>query len=282
MEGFNLVDVFGNYTSWKIDDDTWVINFMNGSQSMYLLEGKEKALLIDTGWGAGNLREYVEKLTDKEIIVVNTHFHPDHAGGNGEFEEVYMSEGEKIDKTSLEGMLPCDISKLSNPNYKKTYVKDGDTIELGGRSVKVIDVLPAHCNSSLFFFDEEHGMFFCGDELEAGQILLFDNSNNPQAPYEVRERLDNFKKNNERIKSISDKIKYLMPNHNGYPIALSYVDDAIELVNHIYSGDAIIEDKLNHPFIEKGDPKAPELCRVRWNKVSIFIKKKDVMSVYGK
>ena len=34
---------------------------------MYLLEGDEKALLIDTGYGAGNLREYVEKLTSKPI-----------------------------------------------------------------------------------------------------------------------------------------------------------------------------------------------------------------------
>lgn len=282
MDQFNLVEVFGNYRSWKIDETTWVINFMNGSQNMYLLEGDEKSLLIDTGWGAGNLRDYVETLTDKPIIVVNTHYHPDHAGGNGEFEEVHMSEGEKIDAFSLDERLPCDISKLPYTNYKKTYIKDGDIIELGGRSIKVIEVLPAHCNSSLFFFDEEHGMFFSGDELEAGQILLFDNSNNPNAPYDVSKRLDNFKKNNEKIKNLSEKIKYLMPNHNGAPIALSYVDDAIELVNHIYSGDAVIEDKLNHPFIEKGDPKAPLLCRVRWNNVSIFIKKKDLMSVYGK
>ena len=34
---------------------------------MYLLEGDEKALLIDTGYGAENLREYVEKLTSKPI-----------------------------------------------------------------------------------------------------------------------------------------------------------------------------------------------------------------------
>lgn len=281
MKQVNLEELFGSYTSWKIDDDTWVINFMNGSQNIYLLEGKEKSLLIDTGWGIGNLKEYVQKLTDKPILVVNTHYHPDHAGGNGEFEEVYMNEGEKIDATSLKGMLPCDISKLPNPNYKKKYLKDGEIIELGERSVKIIEVLPAHCNSSLFLFDEKHGMFFCGDELEAGQILLFDNSNNPNATYDVKERLDNFKKNNENIKQLSNQIKFLLPNHNGYPISLSYVDDAIELVNHIYEGNAVIEDKLNHPFIEQQDPKAPELCRVRWNNVSIFIKKKDVMKVYG-
>ena len=40
---------------------------MGDSEYMYLLEGDEKALLIDTGYGAGNLREYVEKLTSKPI-----------------------------------------------------------------------------------------------------------------------------------------------------------------------------------------------------------------------
>ena len=45
-------------------------------------------------------------------------------------------------------------------------------------------------------------------------------------------------------------------------------------------GTALIEDRLNHRFIEM-DPKAPELCRVRCGNVSIFIKKKEVLKLYG-
>ena len=30
--------------SWKLDNQTWIINFMNGTENMYLLEGDEKAL----------------------------------------------------------------------------------------------------------------------------------------------------------------------------------------------------------------------------------------------
>ena len=48
----DLLDIFASYTSWKYNEDTWIINFMDGSQNMYLLEGDEKALLIDTGWGS--------------------------------------------------------------------------------------------------------------------------------------------------------------------------------------------------------------------------------------
>jgi len=66
----DLKQIFGSYTAWKADDATWFINFMNGSENMYLLEGDEKALLIDTGYGAGNLRAFVETLTDKPVLVV--------------------------------------------------------------------------------------------------------------------------------------------------------------------------------------------------------------------
>ena len=59
---------------------------------MHLVEGEEKALLIDTGYGIGNLKGLVQKLTDKPLLVANTHFHGDHSAGNGQFEEVYCHE----------------------------------------------------------------------------------------------------------------------------------------------------------------------------------------------
>jgi len=159
----NPVEIFGSYTAWKADSDTWFINFMNGSQMMYLLEGEEKALLIDTGWGAGNLRAFVEKLTDKPLLVVNTHFHPDHASGNGEFERVYMSAGAEDDRLSIEdekeGLAPFDLSKLPHPDYEKVYIGEGYVFELGGRNVEVLAAKNAHCNSSLFFLDRGHRSF---------------------------------------------------------------------------------------------------------------------------
>ena len=278
-----LEQIFGSYVAWKVDDVTWFINFMNGSENMYLLEGDEKALLIDTGYGVGNLKAFVEKLTDKPVVVANTHFHPDHSAGNGEFEAVYLSKGAEIDAPSVcgEGAVPFDLNALPHPDYEKIYVGEGFKIELGGRTVEVLDVKPAHCNSSLFFLDRGHRMLFCGDEMEAAQVNLFDNSNNPNAPYDVKERLLNFKDNCQRMKDLAGEYDYLLPNHNGFPIAKSYLDEYIELVDHIFDGMAKIEDKLNHPFIER-DPKAPALCRVRWKHSSIFIKRELLMTVYGK
>ena len=123
-------------------------------------------------------------------------------------------------------------------------------------------------------------MLFSGDELEAGQVMMFDNSRNPEAPYDVEERLKNFKENFLRLKDMSDCFDYILPNHNGYPIAKSYLDDYAGLVDSIFDGTAAIEDKLNHPFVEM-DPGAERLCRVRYRNASIFIEKKQVMKVYG-
>lgn len=279
----NLKMIFGNYTAWEAREGTWFINFMNGSQNLYLMEGAEKALLLDTGYGAGNLRGFVEKLTDKPIIVANTHYHPDHAAGNGEFEEVFMSRGALVDAPSVEspGAVPFDIRKLPYPNYKKRWLEDGDKIDLGGRVIEVLAAKPAHCSSSLFFLDRKERMLFCGDDLESAQVIMFDNSCNPDVVYDAEERLMNMRSNMIRLKTLEETYDWILPNHNGYPLAKSYIDAYISLVDAVFDGSAAIEDRLNHPFVEM-DPKAAELCRVRYKKASIFIKKTDVMRLYGK
>ena len=53
----------------------------------YLIVGTEKAMLIDTGYCYGNLRETVRQVTEKPLIIINTHGHCDHAGGNAQFNE---------------------------------------------------------------------------------------------------------------------------------------------------------------------------------------------------
>ena len=74
------------YEVQQLGRQTWMIRSM--MVQMFLIEGDEKAMLIDTGAGMGDLKAQVESMTDKPLIVVNTHGHVDHAGGNFQFEEV--------------------------------------------------------------------------------------------------------------------------------------------------------------------------------------------------
>ncbi|MFC3928539.1 MBL fold metallo-hydrolase [Streptococcus caprae] len=279
----NPLEIFAAYTAYQIRPGTWVINFMSGSQNIYLLEGEDKALLLDTGYGSGTLRAFAESLTDKPLICANTHFHPDHAGGNGEFEEVLIPRGHEIDDHSVtKNTGPFDITALPFPNYKRLTLEAGDTIELGNRSIELLDVQPAHCNSALFFLDRRERMLFCGDEMEAAQVILFENSRNEAAAksYDIKERLLNFKANTELLQAYADHYDYLMPNHNGAPIDKSYLEDYLQLVEKIFDGTARIEDKLNHRFIEM-DPRSASFCRIRQGKGSIIVVKEEVLKVYG-
>lgn len=273
-----LEEIFGSYLSWKINEDTWIINFMNGSQNMYLLEGTERALLIDTGWGAGNLRACVEKLTARPVTAALTHGHLDHAGGCGEWESVLMLPGAQADLVMCR-RLPFDVSRLPYPDFERRLVKDGDVIDLGGRTVELLDI-SSHSNGSLAFLDREHGYLFVGDELESAQVLMYDTDPEVGVPFVLDRRLRAHHANMLRLKRLEGEWNAIFPAHNGAPIARSYLDDTIALTERIYAGDAVIEDKLNHIHAEAGDPEH-RLCRVRWGKASFFVNKADLMELYG-
>ncbi|MFJ5760653.1 MBL fold metallo-hydrolase [Neobacillus sp. NPDC093182] len=53
---------------------------------MYLVEGTVRAALIDTGTGVGDLKAYIDNLTDKPYFVMLTHGHVDHAMGAPAFD----------------------------------------------------------------------------------------------------------------------------------------------------------------------------------------------------
>src|SRR5262244_3770226 len=69
-----------------------------------LLIGDERAALIDTGCGIGNLREALGEFTDKPVIVVNTHTHPDHLGSDHQFDEIAMFDHPLSRRVAKEGI----------------------------------------------------------------------------------------------------------------------------------------------------------------------------------
>lgn len=261
--------IFGSFTHWKYDERTWFITFMNGSQYIYLLEGDERALLIDTGYGFGNLRAYVERLTTKPLLVVNTHGHLDHVGGNGEFEAVHMLPGAVKDMETLADG-PCDITKLPYPDYQKVFIEEGYVFHLGGRDVEVLNIA-SHAFGSLALLDASHGQLYCGDEVESTQVLMYGMHDEA---YDLHDHLRRHKANMLKLKARSDEYHHLCPAHNGAPISKSYLDDYIGLSDSLLNHTARIEEKLNHIHIEQ-NPLAAELGRVRYRDASFFIRRSD-------
>ena len=58
----------------------------------WLVVGSDRAAILDTGMGVLPIRPVAEALAQRPVIVVNTHSHFDHVGGNHEFDEIAIHE----------------------------------------------------------------------------------------------------------------------------------------------------------------------------------------------
>lgn len=153
-----------NYTSAQIAPDTWIIHepINGGIPAIYLLVGDECGILIDSGMGFQNLRNYIKTLTDKPVqSVAVTHGHCDHAGGCGWFETAYLSKN-----TEEEMRLFFDKIDITGKrdDFAVLYVDEGDVIDLGNREIEVF-TLEGHAHGSLAFLDKREKILFTGDNI---------------------------------------------------------------------------------------------------------------------
>ena len=197
----------------------------------YLLLGKEKALLIDSGLGVSNIREEVEKLTDLEIIVVSTHIHWDHVGGHELFDKYHVHEREKNWMTEKPFFnLECIKQNLVRganefpegfilENYEickkdpERTLKDKDIIDLGDRKIKVIHT-PGHSPGHICLYDIKNKYIFTGDLVYRGNLYAFFPTSNPV----------DFKNSLEKIKDLD--VKRVFPGHNSLDISPSIISRA--------------------------------------------------------
>lgn len=150
------------YKYTKINEHVWQIAEDDGVYCT-LIKGKEMAVLIDTGYGKRNLRAFVEANISTPYIVLNSHGHPDHIGGNHWFDTVYALHEE------------WDVIRHFEENKPTTYVlkeiKPGQQILLGGISIVVIS-LAGHTKGSAGFLIPEERLLVAGDALNEGLWLF--------------------------------------------------------------------------------------------------------------
>lgn len=147
----------------EIAPGTWQI--LSSGDYHYLLAGEGEAIAIDTGYGAGNLREYLEELCGLPVkAVINTHHHFDHTANNGYFNRAYMAE-ESIPLATIPFPSFEDVSFFKNSHC--IPVADGDIIPLPGRQLEIIKI-PDHAPGSIAILDRKARLLFSGDEFMPG------------------------------------------------------------------------------------------------------------------
>ena len=149
------------YRTVEIAKDTWRI--LSDGDFSYLLKGEDgDAILIDTGYGAGNIREYCRSLIGTDVPrAVNTHHHFDHTALDGQFDLVYMG----AESVPLATRPFPSFDGIEFPrNYEVKVVGDGDIIPLKGRDLLVFR-MPDHAVGSIVMLDRKNRLLFAGDEL---------------------------------------------------------------------------------------------------------------------
>ena len=104
----------GWFTGYRMPADVYAFFEMPYEQDdcCFLILGKEKALLWDTGIGIDHLRPLVEKITDLPVTVLISHDHFDHIGGNAEFDEVWCYDIDTAISHLTEGPTAEEMEEL--------------------------------------------------------------------------------------------------------------------------------------------------------------------------
>lgn len=241
----------------EVAQDVYAIEESGHVQS-YLINGLTCSALVDTGAGLSDIRRAIQGLRKDRVIVLNTHWHFDHIGGNVLFEETGICEIERhliakdlpnralmdlyIRPCLEEGIpFPPDfvpgqyMIKGSKPAF---LINDGDTYDLGGRTIRAI-FTPGHTRGSMSFFDDLTAGLFCGDLLYQGTLYAhFEDSD-----------FEDYHRSLKRLLTRPVPPQALFPGHNAYPLGP-------EFINQVQNGFETIEASEKSPEINEdwGEP----------------------------
>lgn len=189
----------------------------------YLITGKQKALLFDTGMGLDSISPLIKALTKLPVIVLNSHTHHDHVGGNHEFNYILAMNTDFTKKNAAIGYshalvreevtpasfcLRC-LPKTDTTNYSispfkiSEVIDDRHVIDLGGRQLQVI-ATPGHTPDAISLFDKENGYLWTGDTFYEGPIFLFDKETD----------LNAYQKSIKKLAWLAPSVKWALPAHN--------------------------------------------------------------------
>ena len=252
------------------------------SELMYLVEGDNRAALLDTGTGIGSLKKCVEKLTDKPIIVLLTHGHIDHAMGAPEFDEVYMNRRDdyiyKKHSPVAFRMAGIHMSPLCDLITKEDIIpekscdtfhdmKGGDTFELGGVTIEIYDC-PGHTRGSVVMLIKEERAVLLGDACNTFTFMFDDYSTS----------ISEYEKNLIKLnKDLEGKFDTVYLSHGDGSGTKDIIEEVLEVCEDIKKGNT---DDMPFEFHGKGawiaKAVSPDSGRIDGKKGNIVYSKEKI------
>jgi glyoxylase-like metal-dependent hydrolase (beta-lactamase superfamily II) len=193
----------------------------------YLVVGSEKNLLLDTGAGLSSIRDVVSELSDKKLVVVNSHAHFDHVGNNYMFDEVLIYDDHAALERLRRGYSRVELApqagpELFEPGYSEYFdlenyfimpsnpvgVEDGHMIDLGDRKIKVIHT-PGHSPDSVMLLDIDNRILFTGDTYYPGHLYA-----HYEGEFYGNSDIEAYAASMRNISKLCDGLVSIHPSHN--------------------------------------------------------------------
>jgi glyoxylase-like metal-dependent hydrolase (beta-lactamase superfamily II) len=233
---------------YRIDDEIYAIYEPGQFEEVisFLIIGEDFALLFDTGLGIGNIRHVVDQLTGLDVVVLNSHTHYDHIGGNHLFDTIYGTSLEFTRSRSL-GSPPHAVADFlqdgwvwkplpdgfSVSDYQShafdidKFVYEGDQIDVGGRVLEIL-FTPGHAPDSICLIDRENRLLFTGDTFYLAPLYTHLEGSS----------YDDYATTATRLAGLADQIDRAITSHNVPVVNASYMTALGQAFADIDSGAA--------------------------------------------
>ncbi|MEM7350565.1 MAG: MBL fold metallo-hydrolase [Acidobacteriota bacterium] len=212
----------------------------------YLVVGEEKALLFDTGTGIGDIQAEVAALTQRDVIVVNSHSHPDHIAGNYQFDTIYgldnaytaaNAKGRSVENSqrfvpprAFSREPPAGFSRETyriRPYQIDRFLTEGEVIDLGGRKLEVL-LTPGHAPDALCLIDRQGRFVLTGDTFYLGRLFV---GSGPQS-------LEDYATSAARLGGLAEALDRVLPAHSTTLLKPAFLVRLQEAFAAILAGEA--------------------------------------------
>ena len=218
----------------------------------YLILGETRALLFDTGLGIGAIDAVVAPLTDLPLVVLNSHSHYDHIGGNHLFDVIYgpdnaytATRAMGLDHAAVAGgvaegwiwkdtPVDFDATTFRSRGYAiSEFVGEASVIDLGGRRLEVL-LTPGHAPDSLCLLDRENRLLFVGDTFYPAPLYT----------HIAGSSFTDYVVSANRLATIAPIVDFLLPGHNVGLVGAEYLSMMARAFSQIGGGvaDYIVTD----------------------------------------
>ncbi len=232
----------GGYQFKQMTDNIVLLYGFQNECNMYVLNGSERLLLVDTGMGTGDLKAALAAIAPgKPCVVVNTHGHSDHCCGNSQFPSVFLHPLAYADADFAEEekkTLPTDreVEGIVKYDWEKRPLREGDPVELGDRALEVIET-PGHTPGCICLLDKTDRILFGGDLFASGDhcIHMLDHVGTLKfSTVSIETLLRSLRKLDAR----RDEFDWILAGHDAFLMGKEYLDWAIRMCEKVLDGSA--------------------------------------------